>query len=251
MNQHLAVIRELQRTDDQIRALTEEIARLPKYVAEIERKLHAHERQLDADRELLSENQKSRRGLEREVETFEQKGSKLRDQMNEAKTNEQFRAFQHEIKFTEDEARRVEDRILDKMEEAETLQRNVQAAEQALKIETANVQKEVVAARERVARDEEQLVQRKERRKELTASLPSHLLRLYEKVYKARGGVAVAEALAERCTACNVMFRPQFSQLLRHGDEIMTCESCGVILYHAPPGEGLEDPAHDTRVVSG
>jgi hypothetical protein len=38
---------------------------------------------------------------------------------------------------------------------------------------------------------------------------------------------------------------------VRRNENIMTCESCGLILYYDPPGAGVEDPAGDAGVVSG
>ncbi len=59
----------------------------------------------------------------------EQKISKLKGQMMEAKNNEQYTAFQHEIEFCQSEIRRFEDRILKLMTESEPLEKNVKAAE--------------------------------------------------------------------------------------------------------------------------
>ena len=70
-------------------------------------------------------------------------------------------------------------------------------------------------------------------------------------ISETHGGTAVAAALADRCQACNVVFRPQFSYQVRRNENIMTCESCGLILYYEPPGAGLEDPAGDAGIVSG
>ena len=44
--------------------------------------------------------------------------------MLQAKTNEQYRAFQNEIGYCETEIRKSEDRILDLMGEAEPLEKN-------------------------------------------------------------------------------------------------------------------------------
>ena len=108
---------------------------LPKHIAEIEKKLGAHERKLDADRAALAANQKERKKCESDIPVQEQKISKLKDQMLSAKTNEQYRAFQHEIEFCQKEIRRLEDRILELMSESEPLEKNVKAAEAALKEE--------------------------------------------------------------------------------------------------------------------
>ena len=172
-------------------------------------------------------------------------------QMNEARTNEQYHAFQHEIQFEQQEVRKLEDRILDKMEEAESLETNVRKAEEALKTETQKVQIEVAETQARVAEDERALIEHKARRDQLSAAVSHDALRLYEQVRRGHGGTAVAAALADRCQNCNVVFRPQFSYQVRSNENIMTCESCGLILYYDPPGAGVEDPAGDAGIVSG
>src|SRR5215475_15853160 len=87
----------LQEVDGRLAELTKEIASLPVHIAEIEKKLDSHQRKLDADRAALSANQKDRKKAEVEIQTQEQKISKLKGQMLDAKTNEVYRAFQSEI----------------------------------------------------------------------------------------------------------------------------------------------------------
>jgi uncharacterized protein len=251
MNRDLSLLRDLQQVDRRIHELTEEVRLLPKHIAEIEAKLDSHKRQLEADKQTLLDNQKSRRQIEGDIGTHEQKMSRLREQMNEARTNEQFHAFQHEIDFEQQEVRRLEDRILDKMEEAESLEKNVKTAEEALEIETKKVQLEVTETKARVAADEQALTEQTTRRDQLAAAISRDALRLYEQVRRAHGGTAVAQALTDRCQNCNVVFRPQFSYQVRSNENILTCESCGLILYYEPPGAGVEDPAGDAGIVSG
>src|SRR5258708_7057540 len=139
----------LQELDTRLSELSKEIASLPKHIEDIEKKLEAHQRKLDVDRAALSANQKDRKKLEGDNQTQDQKISKLRDQTLQAKTNEQFKAFQHEIEFCQAEIRRAEDRILDLMSESETLDKNVKAAEAALKTEKSQVDAEKQQARSR------------------------------------------------------------------------------------------------------
>src|SRR4030088_3558633 len=114
----------LQELDIRLTELSKEIASLPKHIAEIEKKLESHQRKLDADRGGLSANQKDRKKLEGDIQVQEQKISKLKDQMLQAKTNDQYKAFQHEIEFCQTEIRRCEDRILELMGESEGLDKN-------------------------------------------------------------------------------------------------------------------------------
>src|ERR1700737_1153552 len=117
MTADLELITGLQSIDLKIADLGREVAALPKHPALIEKTLDPHRRRLEADRAALAANQKDRKRYEDDIKVQEQKASKLRDQMNQAKTNEQFRAFQHEIEFCEKEIRRFEDRILEFMAE--------------------------------------------------------------------------------------------------------------------------------------
>jgi len=144
----LKLVIRLQEIDHRLADLAREITALPKHIAEIEKKLTSHQRKLEADQAALAANQKERKGCDTAIQTQEQKISKLKDQMLEAKTNEQYRAFQNEIEFCQKEIRKSEDRILELMSESEPLDKNVKVAEAALKAEKAEVDKEKQQARE-------------------------------------------------------------------------------------------------------
>jgi len=226
----------LQSLDKRIADLEREIATLPKHIAQIEKTLESHLRRLEADRAALAANQKERKQLEDDVKVETQKISKLRDQMLGAKTNEQYRAFQHEIAFCETAIRNAEDRTLDLMSASEPLDANVKKAEAALKEEKQQVEGEKTRARERTAADQKQLDEANAERQQLVASLRKPAYSAYERIRKKwRGGSAVAEAVDGRCSACQILLRPQFFQDLRHSEEMMFCESCGRILYYNPP----------------
>jgi hypothetical protein len=225
----------LQEVDNRLAELTREIAGLPVHIAEIEKKLVAHERKLEADRAALSANQKERKKCEGDIQMQEQKISKLKDQMLLAKTNEQYRAFQNEIDFCQNEIRKFEDRILELMAESEPLDKNVKAAEVALKDEKAQVEKEKQQARERTAVDQKAAAELQSERSSVVKQMTPSIYQRYEKVRKARRGIAVAEAVDGRCSVCNMGLRPQFFQELKRGDQVMSCESCLRMLYYNPP----------------
>jgi predicted nucleic acid-binding Zn-ribbon protein len=122
------------------------------------------------------------------------------------------------------------------MTESEPLDAAVKTAEAALKEEKQQVDAEKARARERTATDQKQLDELKSERQQLVASLGKPAYSAYERIRKKwRGGSAVAEALEGRCSACQILLRPQFYQELRHASSMMFCESCGRILYYNPP----------------
>ena len=49
-----------------------------------------------------------------------------------------------------------------------------------------------------------------------------------------RDGVAVAEARNRSCSACFMALRPQMMAEIRRGEDVITCDNCGRILYVAP-----------------
>jgi hypothetical protein len=229
------LVTQLQTLDQRIAGLEKEVAALPKHIAVIEKTLESHLRRLEADRAALSANQKDRKKLEGDIQMHEQKTSKLKEQMGGAKTNEQYRAFQHEIDFIAKEVRKAEDRILELMSESEPLDANVKKAEAALKDEKKVVEGEQKTARERTAADLAQIKELREERAAAAAKLPPATLSTYERIRKKWNGLAIAEATNGRCAACQIMLRPQYFQELRKGDQLLTCESCGRILIYNPP----------------
>jgi predicted nucleic acid-binding Zn-ribbon protein len=226
---------QLQDLDRKIGELQREVASLPGHIATIEKTLEAHVRKLEADRAAVAANQRERKSLEDDIKVQEQKASKLRDQMLTAKTNEQYAAFKHEIEFCENEVRKFEDRILDRMAESEPLEQNVKTAEAALNKEKQQVEAEKQQVRERTAVDQAQLQDLLKTRQQSVAGMGPAVYREYERIRKARKGVAVAEAVDGRCSACHMAVRLQFHQELRRGDKVMLCESCGRILFYTPP----------------
>jgi uncharacterized protein len=235
MSPELASILRIQSLDLKAAELKKEIEALPKHIAEIEKHLDAHTRRLDAAKAALSASQKDRKRLEDDIKVHEQKISKLKDQMLQAKTNEQYKAFQNEIKFAEDEIRKCEDRILELMGEGEPLEKNIKSAEAQLAQERKQVEAEKERARSRTADDQRFLSDAMEERKTIAAGLPPALLRDYERIRSRWKGVAIADATQGRCSACMMALRPQYFQDLKRAEKVMYCESCGRIIYYNPP----------------
>lgn len=236
-----AVIR-MQSLDLKATALQKEIAELPKHIAQIEKALDQHIRKLDVDRAALAANQRDRKRLEDDIKVQDQKISKLKDQTLQAKTNDQYRAFQHEIEFCQNEIRKAEDRILELMGEADPLDKNVKAAEAALAEEKKHVEQEKERARERTAQDQKFYAEAMAERNQIASGIDKKLVADYERIRKRRG-IAIAEATDGRCGACQIALRPQYFQDLKRAEKVMYCESCGRILFYNPP-VNLEHEMH-------
>jgi uncharacterized protein len=232
---------ELQKTDREIQRLQDEVAALPRRVTEIESKLANTKAQVERARATIKADEANRRKLEIDIQSLRQKISKYRDQSLEVKTNDQYKALMHEVSFAEQEIRIIEDKILEGMLDVEDNEKRLKTAEAELKEETAEIEKEKAEARRRTAEDEAQLAGLNKQRDELRGAIAGDVLRHYDRVLKLRR-TALAEARDHKCSACQVMLRPQVYNDVRTNEQIMICDSCQRILYYVPPAEGEAAP---------
>lgn len=184
----------------------------------------------------LAESQAERKKIEAEVATIQTRLSRYKGQLTELKTNKEYQTMQHEIAVAESAIRSHEDRVLERMEEAENLARELKTADAELKTQQGAV------ATERKALDAEAAALQKTAeataaaRVEAAKALSPEALKLFDYVSKARKGLAVAEARDGGCTVCHVRMRPQMFNEVRRAEALVQCESCMRILYFVPQG---------------
>lgn len=246
MHPDLKTVIELQRVDLRIAELTSQIESLPTQIQTLESNLSdflkAHE-----DRKLrLAANQKERKELESEIQVIKEKISKHKDQLYEVKTNEQYRAMLKEIEGEEGKIRKIEDHVLEKMIEAEEIQKLVKEAAARLEGEKARVAAETQRLRSLREADEKERESALGQRRDLATALSKPLLETYERVRKGRHGVAVTEVRDGSCAACNVRLRPQIYNEVRTNETVISCESCSRILYYVEPPQGEGEAAADS-----
>jgi len=162
----------------------------------------------------------------------------------EVKTNKEYHAMQTEIGAAEQLVRSQEDRLLDRMEEAETLAAELKSAENALKTGQADIAKERARLDAERGASEAELNKISGERATLAASISAPALALFEHVAKHRKGLAMSEARDGHCTQCHVRLRPQVYNDLRRNERLIQCESCSRILYYiAPPPSAAASPS--------
>src|SRR5438105_7273905 len=101
MNSDLKQLIRLQSVDTSIQELRSRIDRFPGISKALDEKLRVAQATLDSAREKTKNNQAHRKKLETDVTSSEAKISKYREQMLSVKTNEEYRALQHEIEHAQ------------------------------------------------------------------------------------------------------------------------------------------------------
>ena len=237
MNPDLERLIELEKVDREIARLNDEITSLPRRVAAIEEKLADDKAAVEHAKTAIKNNEAARRRQEADIQTFQQKIIKYREQSSSVKTNDEYRALMHEVEFAEKQISGCEDKILELMIALETEEKTLKTAEAQMKAETDEVAKEKAEARTRTAEDEKLLAELNKQRSELRTGVgDSAALAHYDRVLRQRKS-AIAEARQQKCTACFVMLRPQTWEEIKTNAQIITCGSCGRILFYDPANE--------------
>lgn len=233
---------DLQAVDLRLGELRGKLQALPEQIAAVEKRVADARQQIAAAKDALTGSLKDRKTYEMDVDSWKEKARKYREQSFAVKSNEAYKALQHEIAHAEKETAQAEDRLLERMVAGEEFERRVNTAEQAFaEIErTAQAEKQKLQAEQAALRQDAAACESE--RQKLAAAVPEKLLRNYERIASRRHGVALAEIRGESCGMCGMLITPHVVQELRRAEstDLFQCETCTRILYyveHPPAAE--------------
>jgi uncharacterized protein len=221
----------LQDLEIKIANLQKQASDIPNQVQTLENELKRiqseHQERLVHEKELANK----KRTLEGQVDMSRAKLSRLKDQLMAVKTNKEYTAMLHEIQMAEGQIRSEEDKILEIMEEMETLEGVLKGAEREMLKKVAALRDSLRFTNESVPQIEAELARLREIKISMESNVEADLLSRYRRIAEARKGIALAEAKDELCSACHVRIRPQMYADLIRTENIQACDSCSRILF--------------------
>jgi predicted nucleic acid-binding Zn-ribbon protein len=228
---------ELQSVDVRLNEVRAQLAKFPKKIADADARAASAKAELEQSKAAQLASFKDRKKYELDVEGWKDRVRKYRDQTSQVKTNEAYKALQHEVQMAEDEIAKAEDRLLEQMVAGEEYDRRIKKAEAALKDVEAEVRVQRATIEENKAAAEKSLAEFTAERAAVVAEIPENLLDHYERIARKHNGVALAEVRDEKCGACGMRVRPHVFQEMRRlgSDEMFHCETCTRILYYIEP----------------
>ena len=232
LDNQLRTLIELQALDTRIAGLEGEAARLPREIAAIRAAADDARKAVDDARARLDSARKDTRAKEKDLEVTQGKRVKSEARLYEVKTNIEYSAALTEIETIKQEKAAVEDEILTLMESQDRIAGEIKEAESRLKTALTRCDTEEATLRAKLADVEGQLAHARSDRAGVTKDLTPVVLADYEKLLRARGGLAIAPVMKpELCSGCRMLVRPQRLQELKAQNSLIACESCGRYLY--------------------
>ena len=236
MSPDLQRLIDLQRLESAITDAKARIAIHPQRLADADAQLAAATQVLDVAKSRLKDNQDARRALEKDVALYQGRLAKFRDQQSAVKTNKEYQALGHEIETAQRDLGGVEEKVIERMVEADALAADVKQAETAFAARKKDIDAQKKQMDEELVVVERSLKTATEERAMLLQQMDQRLIATFEQVARVRKGIAVTMATRDGlCSLCHVRLRPQVFQQVRQNDTVIQCDSCQRILYYVPP----------------
>jgi predicted nucleic acid-binding Zn-ribbon protein len=234
----------LQNLDTSIRKLETEQQAIPERRAEIEREFDQRAFEITALESRRDEAKHTRARLENEA--VEQRGRAERAERNlmSSKKQDEYTAAIREADAARKQISALETQILEQLEQLDQAEASLK--ERADEIASLNSDREtrLKAFDDETGTIGDRLAIARKERDEVFANLPKQMSGLYTRIKtRIRDGVAVAEARNRSCSACFMSLRPQVMAEIRRGEEVLTCDNCGRILYYVPTDSLQADAA--------
>jgi len=189
--------------------------------------------ELQQVRDELHRLEAQQRDLELQAETHRTKIAADEGKLYGGRVNnpKELQSLQEEVGQDRRQLSSIEDRILELFDRIDETTKQIEALDSRLKQEQSALDSRHQTARAQLQQTEGQLTSLAAQRDATLAQVDPVLRPTYETLRRQKGGVAVATVQQRTCQSCRVSLTPVQEQRARIGNDIVTCHSCGRILF--------------------
>jgi predicted nucleic acid-binding Zn-ribbon protein len=230
LEEKLSKLYALQKVDSSLDELEEMKGDLPAEVADLEAQMNEQENHVQELEATIKQAVVDRDKADLETVSLREKIEKYKTQQYQVKSNRQYDALSREIDAAQEMISQHE-RNVEILEGKMTVARE---DHEKAKAQIEGISKELNEKRQELEEvsksNEDEELRLKHNRETLVVRIDRSDLAVYERIRKAKGGLAVVPVKRNACGGCYNAVPPQKVLELRKNNRIYTCEHCGRIL---------------------
>ncbi len=221
----------LQDRDQRLRAFQNELSQLPAERAARKKQIADSATRLEQSKTRAREIEVEKKTLELEAQSKRDAIAKYRQQQLQTRKNEEYTALSHEIEAAETAIRKVEDRELELMEEAESLRPQITSAEKTHAEEKARIGQILAGMTDKESNIAARVTELRADRARLGGDIDEDVLEHYERLFQTKHGAAVVPLEHDVCMGCHMKVTTQTSVQVKAQKDIVHCPQCGRVLF--------------------
>lgn len=205
---------------------------LPDMMGNLKREIQETKVRLDTAEQLLEQEKLGQKTLELDVKTKEADLQRLQQQMMTIKTNREYDAIVSEIDSIKGGISGQETALLGAMERITQLEAEIPDLRAKFEQCEENNKKQLEILQEKVDSIGSKASEKGAERAVIVNQIAKPAISVYDRVRRGKGGGAVVVVVKKRaCSGCHAALTPRKVQEVKKSDRILTCDSCGRILY--------------------
>jgi predicted nucleic acid-binding Zn-ribbon protein len=222
----------LQDRDRKINRVQEELAQIAPERESLRDKAGSTQAQLDAAKNRVKQIESERKQRNLEVEAKKSQIEKYANQQLQTRKNEEYKALAHEIEMAKAAIYQIEDAEIILMEHAEAAQKEVIRATLEANEAKKLADSQIAELGQREENFKKELAELQQGRAELASAVDEVARSRYDRILKSKGDNAVVGIDHGVCGGCHMKLQQQLIVTCQAQKELVTCSSCGRILYY-------------------
>ena len=222
----------LQDRDRRLLRVRAELAAVPGQRLVIQTRAAAGAAEYETLKKQTQQLESDRKKLELDADALKDRIGKVRAQQNETRSNDQYKAYEHQIETSQREISRLEDQQLELMEQSESASKQLAiatAAYAALKAESDRQLADLTTREKNLA--SELAVATEARATAATGVEDPAVLSRYDRLLKTKGDNVIVGVARGVCGGCHMKLPTQSVVSAKGQSELVACPSCSRILY--------------------
>jgi uncharacterized protein len=237
MQKVLQQLVELQDLDTRLDEIIEKLGDLPETVKTLEIQIENEKEQNNIRKTGIEENGTLVRSNTAKIEDLTGKINKYKEQLFLVTTNREYDALTAEIEFNETAIKEAEEQVLQSEVETERMTKAHEDSEKNINdmsVKLKEAKGSLAATQKETEKEKSELESKREK---LVKLVPRNYYSVYQRVRKARKGLAVVPMMRDACSGCHNRVIPQKRVDIYKKNQVITCDFCGRFLYAADDNE--------------